>query len=35
MGYFGPNTNPLLVTIFLVVWIAVGVLHLISLLKTF
>lgn len=35
MNYFGPNTNPLLVTIFLIVWIAVGVLQLLSQLKGF
>jgi hypothetical protein len=32
MNYFGPNP-PLLVTIFLIVWIAVGVLELLAQLK--
>jgi len=30
MGYFGRDTNPLLVTVFLIVWIVVGVLQIIS-----
>jgi hypothetical protein len=34
MGYFGRDTNPLLVTVFLVVWIAVGLLQLLSQLRT-
>lgn len=34
MAYFGRDANPLLVTIFLIVWTLVGVLYLIDSLKT-
>jgi hypothetical protein len=33
MNYFGRDANPLLVTIFLIVWTLVGVLYLIDSLK--
>jgi len=33
MSYFGRDTHPLLVTIFLVVWTLVGVLYLVNALK--
>ena len=33
MAYFGRDTNSLLVTIFLIVWIAVGLLQLLGQLK--
>jgi len=33
MRYFGRDTHPLLVTIFLVVWTLVGVLYLVNALK--
>jgi hypothetical protein len=33
MSYFGRDHNPLLVTVFLVVWIIVGLLQILSALK--
>jgi hypothetical protein len=33
MAYFGRDANPMLVTIFLVVWTIVGVLYLINALR--
>ena len=33
MAYFGRDANPLLVTMFLIVWTLVGVLYLINALK--
>lgn len=33
MNYFGRDANPLLVTIFLIVWTLVGVLYLVNALK--
>lgn len=33
MSYFGRDANPLLVTIFLIVWTLVGVLYLVNALK--
>jgi len=33
MSYFGRDTNPLLVTVFLIVWIVVGVFQIIAALQ--